>query len=48
MESLSLLPDLLELPASEGVAALDHDETVTRIKVQIDQSGQSFAATQVA
>ena len=32
MESLSLLPQLRKIPAAEGVVALDHDETVTRIR----------------
>ena len=32
MESLSLLPRLRKLPASENITTLDHDETVTRIR----------------
>ena len=32
MQSLSLLAELRKLPPAEGVAALDHDETVARIQ----------------
>ena len=32
MQSLSLLSELQKLPPAEGVAALDHDETVARIQ----------------
>ena len=45
MESLSLLPRLRKLPASENITTLDHDETVTRIR-GMDRDHFAFEVSQ--